>query len=159
MPQQDERTQGRAQVERTARRRRGDETLAASKRLPIPPEVEARLKAEGRTPRWANDQGNRIHRLTVLDDYDKVEGVEPVPIGIAKDGSPILAHLLSKPTEFIREDQAKAEKRRSEVENSLLRNPNAAQQVASNPANQTVPAPEGVYVTDAKVRRGNQIIE
>jgi hypothetical protein len=41
----------------------------------------------------------------VQDDYNKVEGVDPVPVGTGIDGKPILAHLLAKPIEFMREDQ------------------------------------------------------
>src|SRR5678815_4264344 len=102
-----ERGQGsRAEAEAQRRRRRtdGEDPLATSLKLAIPPEVEARLKAEGRVPRWVNDERNRMHRFTVKDDYDKVEGVEPVPVGVAEDGKPILAHLLSKPAEFVEED-------------------------------------------------------
>lgn len=156
-----ERNEGRAAVERKARRRRGDETLAPAKRLPIPPEIEARLKAEGRTPRWANDEGDRIYRLTERDDYDKVEGVAPVPTGIAKDGTPIMAHLLSKPNEFIREDRDKAEERRMATQKALFRDPNAAQQVAGNPGNSRS-APEATTYLDpaSKIRRGgNEIID
>lgn len=158
----EDRTQGRAEAERTRRRRRGEESLAASKRLPIPPEIEAQLKAEGRTPRWVNDEGNRMHRFTVLDDYDKVAGVEPVPVGVnPNNGEPILAHLLSKPTEFIRQDQQEADERRKATETALFQSPNAAAQVAGNPDNAKV-VPEGkTYVTsESKIRRGgNQLLD
>jgi hypothetical protein len=109
--------------ERTARRRRSDTTIDGGQalKLAIPPEVEERLKREGRTPRWANDEGNRMHNLTRLDDYDKVEGVDPVPVGTTKEGKPILAHLLSKPTAYIKQDRAKREERRQETERALLR--------------------------------------
>jgi hypothetical protein len=53
------------------RRRRGDAGLAKAERLPIPPEVQADLDRRGLVPRWVNDQGNRMHRLTVQDDYDR----------------------------------------------------------------------------------------
>jgi hypothetical protein len=51
--------------------------LAAAKRLPIPPEVEAELKAKGHAPRWVNDEGNRMHRFTVQDDYDRLKASIP----------------------------------------------------------------------------------
>ncbi len=140
------------------RRRRGDEGLAAAKRLPIPPEIQARLKREGRTPRWVNDQDNRLHRLTVQDDYDTVEGVEPVPVGTKPDGSPLLAHLLSKPTAFIREDQDKAEAARKAQEDALFRRPDAAD--AQGQGRNPNPATAERYVDDAsRIRRGNQILE
>jgi hypothetical protein len=109
--------------ERTERRRRSDVTLDGGQRLKlaIPPEVAERLKAEGRTPRWANDEGNRMYNLTKLDDYDKVAGVEPVPVGTNKEGKPIKAHLLSKPTDFVEEDKVKLDERRKETERALLR--------------------------------------
>lgn len=108
---------------RQERRRRSDTTIDGGQRLKlsIPPEVEARLKAEGRTPRWVNDDGNRMHNLTVLDDYDKVEGVDPRVVGTSKDGKPILAHLCSKPTAFIEEDKVKMDEPRREMERALLR--------------------------------------
>lgn len=108
---------------RQERRRRSDTTIDGSQRLKlaVPPEIEARLRAEGRTPRWINDEGNRMHQLTRLDDYDKVEGVDPVPVGTTKEGKPIIAHLCSKPTAFIEEDRAKMDQPRQETERALLR--------------------------------------
>ncbi len=116
----------RISEERTERRRRNDTTIDGSQRLKlaIPPEVEARLKAEGRTPRWINDEGNRIHNLTQLDDYDRVDGVEPVTVGTTKEGAPIKAFLHSKPEAFIREDQEKLDSKRRETEAALLRGKN-----------------------------------
>lgn len=113
---------------RQERRRRSDTTIDGGQRLnlAIPPEVEARLKADGRTPRWINDEGNRMYNLTKRDDYDKVAGVPPVPVISARDGKPIKAHLCSKPTAFIEEDKAKMDAPRREMERALMRgkNPN-----------------------------------
>lgn len=113
--------QGRKEETAQRRRRRDDTNFQQSQKLHIPPEVAERLKAEGRAPRWVNDENNRIHNLTVRDDYDPVEGVDPVPVGTREDGSPLLAHLLSKPIEFMREDQAKAEERRRSVEQGMVK--------------------------------------
>lgn len=119
-------TEERKRTERSTevaqrRRRRDDTNFQQSSKLHIPEEVAARLKAEGKSPRWVNDENNRIHHLTTRDDYDPVEGVEPVPVGTREDGSPLLAHLLAKPTEFILEDRAKAEKRRKAVEAGMVK--------------------------------------
>lgn len=118
-----EQRQRQGRVEETAqrRRRRDDTNFQQSNKLAIPEEVAERLKAEGRQPRWVNDEGNRMHNLTVRDDYDKVEGVDPVPVGTREDGSPLLAHLLSKPIEYMRQDQAKAEDRRKLVEQGMVK--------------------------------------
>lgn len=120
---------------RQERRRRSDSTIDAGQRLKlaIPPEIEARLKAEGRTPRWAVDQGNRIHRLTVQDDYDRVEGVEPVPVIVnRKTGEVANQILLSKPSAFLDEDRAKADAPRREMEAALLRGKNPRDPIAAD---------------------------
>ena len=129
------RTSGRTERQEEVqqqRRRRDDVTIDGGQRLKlaIPAEIEARLKTEGRTPRWVNDEGNRIHQLTRLDDYDKVAGVAPVHVGTTKDGKPIKAHLCSKPAAFIAEDKAKLETRRKETENALLRGKNPEDPIA-----------------------------
>lgn len=118
------RTRVDRQTEEAAKRRRRDDTTidgSGRLKLAVPPEVEARLKAEGRQARWVNDEGNRIHNLTKLDDYDRVDGVEPVVVGTTKDGHPIKSYLHSKPIEFIREDQEKLDSKRRETEAALLR--------------------------------------
>lgn len=112
---------------RQERRRRSDATIDGSqrKKLAIPPHIEAKLAAEGRTPRWVTDTGNRVHQLTVQDDYDRVEGVAPVPIVVdRKSGEVANQILLSKPTAFLEEDRVKAEARRREVERALERGKN-----------------------------------
>jgi hypothetical protein len=116
------------------RRRRSDVTIDGGQRLKlaVPPEIEARLKAEGRTLRWINDEGNRMHNLTRLDDYDKVAGVPPVVVGTTKEGKPIKAHLCSKPTAFIEEDKAKMDEPRREIERALLRGKNPTDPIAGD---------------------------
>jgi hypothetical protein len=152
----DERRQGRANEVAAERRRRGDSEFRGNKRLPIPPKVEAELKAQGRVPRWVNDEGNRMYQLTVQDDYDKVEGVDPVPIGTGVDGKPILAHLLSKRKDFIEEDRAKADAKRRDTEASLLRG-----QVPDAGGSNERPSPTGSqsYVDKASSITTNRILE
>ena len=114
----------RSEAVKAERRRRNDTTIDGSQRLKlaIPLEVEARLKAEGRVPRWINDQGNRLVNLTKYDDYDPVEGVEPVHVGWDKESNkPIKAILHSKPAAFIEEDRRKADEPRRELERALVR--------------------------------------
>ena len=120
--------------EAAQRRRRNDTTIDGSQRLKlaIPPEVEQRLKDEHRTPRWINDEGNRMHNLTQLDDYDRVDGVEPRVVGTTKDGQPIKAYLCSKPTAFIEEDRKKADAPRVEFEKALERGKNPDDPIAGN---------------------------
>lgn len=157
----DDRTrQGRSEELATDRRRRNNATLGISKKLHIPEEVAARLKAEGREPRWANDDGNRIHNLTVADDWDKVEGVKPVPVGTAKDGTPIKAILLSKPASFLAEDRRELESKRKDMERAMTKGhvPTAPGAEEAAPVRGKLGAQ--TYVDSAtSIGRGNQIIE
>lgn len=143
--------QGRANEVAAERRRRGDETLGASKRLPIPAQVQAWAKANGMTLRWANDDRNRIHQLTKQDDYDPVpQGVTPVPVGTDEQGNPVKAHLLAKRTDFIQEDRAKAESLRAATEKRLVEAPSEENQ-SSRRAD---------YVDkSSSIGRGNQVLE
>ena len=148
----------RAQAETQRRRRRGNEGLAATERLPIPPEVQARLDKEGLVPRWVNDEGNRMHRFTVQDDYDKVEGVEPVPVGRNEAGEPILAHLLAKRRDFIEDDREQADSRRKELEASLFRK--AEDVDAAGKSSNPNPASVRRYVApESKIGRANQVVD
>lgn len=154
----DDRSLGRAAQETQRRRRRGDEALNAAQRLPIPPEVQAWADREGMHLRWVNDEGNRMHRFTMQDDYDKVAGVEPVPTMTNVAGQPVLAHLLAKPKDFIREDQAKAEEKRKLTEDALFRSPEAVDQAGTgrNPN----PATARRYVApETKIGRANQVLD
>lgn len=148
---------GRAEEVRRERRRRGDDELTASQRLSIPPEVQARLDEQGLVPRWVNDEGNRIFQLTQRDDYDPVEGVDPVPVGTdPRTGQPIKAHLLAKRRDFIEDDRRKADERRRATEEAMVRTPDAVSGVGANPS----PATAQTYVAKgSSISRGNQILE
>ena len=149
--------QGRADTVRQQRRRRGDSEFRADKRLNIPPEVEERLKAQGLVPRWVHDVGNRMQRFTERDDYDKVEGVDPVPVDTDQNGKPILAHLLAKRADFIQEDRDAAEAKRREREKALVRG-----KVEDGGAGVNAPpsGPSEFYVAKGtEIGRGNQILE
>lgn len=135
------------------RRRRDDATLdgGQAKKLAIPEAIEAKLKAEGRVPRWINDEGNRIHNLTVMDDYDKVEGVDPIPVGTGKDGKPIMAYLHSKRADFIADDRSKKDKFRRDMEDGMLK--------GAVPGQNPTPNTAQTYADKAnKIERGNQLI-
>lgn len=160
MAEQRERTE-RIEEERQQRRRRHDGSIdaTASRKLAIPEEIEARLKADGLTPRWVNDEGNRIHNLSVKDDYEKVDGVEPVPVGTTKEGKPILAHLYAKRTDFITEDRQIADKRRREMEQGMMRG-----KLPTSPGAEPTPvqgqAGAEIYADKANsIGRENRIIE
>jgi hypothetical protein len=135
------------------RRRRDDLSGALRLKLSIPEKVRASLAAQGRTPRWINDQGNRIADLTTRDDYDKVEGVDPVKVGTDDEGKPIFAHLYSKRDDFLREDRAKIDQRRKDTEAGMLKGkvPGEAQ---------TGQLGAEIYVDRAsKIGRANQVLE
>ena len=148
-------TRGRAdrQTEVAAeRRRRDDATLdgGQARKLAIPAHIEAKLAAEGRTARWINDVGSRVQDLTVRDDWDKVEGVEPREVVIDKaKGLTTKAYLVSKRNDFIAEDRAKKDKARREQEEAML----AGHVPGATPAANT-------YADKAnKIQRDNRILE
>lgn len=146
-------TRGRAdrQTEVAAeRRRRDDTTLDAgrARKLAIPRDIEQQLAAQGRTARWVNDVGTRVHDLTVRDDWDKVEGVAPRTVKIDRNGDTAQAILVSKPNAFIAEDEAKKDDARRLQEEAMLK----GQVPGSTPAPNTY-APKG-----NRIERGNQII-
>lgn len=151
---------GRQDEVRQERRRRNDETLDAGQamNLAIPQHIKDRLAEQGREVRWANDVGNRIHRLTVLDDWDKVEGVDPQPVVTnTKKGTVANAVLLSKPKAFIDEDRRKKDAVRRQMEEGLLK---GAVPSAGNPDVAATPLPDTFYADKAnKIGRANQLIE
>lgn len=111
----------RAGEETTQRRRRMDGTLDQSMdmKLAVPPKIEAEYGQSHRL-RWFNDVGPRIYNATERDDWDKVPGIEPRPVGTDEHGKPIMAHLLMKPREYDADDQARKDVRRREVESQAL---------------------------------------
>jgi hypothetical protein len=144
----------RASQETAERRRRDDLSGALRLKLAIPEQVRARLEAEGLTPRWVNDEGNRIADLTQRDDYDKVEGVEPVKVGTTEGGKPLFAYLLAKRTDFLSDDRRKADQRRRQVEESRF----GGNGKTAQPNDGQMGAP--TYVDPAsKIGRANQLLD
>lgn len=144
---------------RQQRRRRDDTTLDAGQalKLAIPPGIAAKLAEQGREARWANDVGNRIERLTVFDDWDVVEGVEPRAVVTNSDkGTTAKAILLSKPKEFIDEDRRKKDAGRRAMEDGMLKG------AVPNSGSGNTPAtalPDTFYADKAnKIERANQLL-
>lgn len=111
----------RVTEEAAQRRRRMDGTLDQSMdmKLAVPPAIEAQHGQSHRL-RWFNDVGPRIYNATERDDWDKVPGVEPRPVGTNEHGKPIQAFLLMKPRRFDEEDQGRKEGQRRELEQAAL---------------------------------------
>lgn len=150
----------RAEAETQRRRRRGNEELRPDARLHIPPEVQERLDREGLVPRWVNDDGSgsRIARFTKQDDYEPVEGVDPVPLTPGKDGRQEKAHLLAKRRDFIEEDRANADTRRKAVEASLFRKADDVD--AAGKGSNPNPASVQRYVApESNIGRRNQVLD
>ncbi len=153
-------TEERGRVDRRAiesgeRRRRSDDTIDAglALKLRIPPEIETRLKAEGRTARWINDVGSRVQDLTVRDDWDVVDGVAPRDVKIdVKNDTMTKAILVSKRNDFIAEDRAKKDVGRRATEAAMLtgRDPST---------NQSTLNPEQYADPANKIVRDNRILE
>jgi hypothetical protein len=111
----------RAEAVQQERRRRRDGTLDRMSELTLAVPEKVRTDHPNHTFRWVNDTGNRMHRMTVRDDWDKVEGVAPIPVGTDKEGKPLYAHLCMKPLEFWDEDQKARMDALRERERGLVR--------------------------------------
>lgn len=119
----------RADTERAERRRRGGGTVEESA-LAIPDETKRELAEKGLETRWINDLGNRMYQKTQLDDWNKVEGIEPVPVGTdSRTGKPVMAHLCAKPKAFLEEDNARRMKQWDERERQSLAGRDPAAQI------------------------------
>jgi hypothetical protein len=140
------------------RRRRVDGEVTKRLNLVIPEEVRARLAAEGRTPRWVNDTGSRVADLTTRDDYDPVEGVEPVKVDTDKDGKPVYARLFAKPTDFIERGSQRKRTTSERMSKPECRRANLRQSGEVQQIQGQMGAP--VYVDPAsKIGRANQVLD
>ena len=87
------------------RRRRQPGTLDRGQQLKLAVPSAVSEKYPDHTFRWVNDAGNRIHTLTVLDDWEKVPEVQPMPVGTDKEGKPVMGFLCMKKRDFFDHDQ------------------------------------------------------
>lgn len=127
------------------RRRREAGTLdrLAQMKLSIPDDVRA--ANTDYALRWVNDTGNRMHFMTEKDDWSKIDGVPPVPVGTAEDGKPIYAHLCRKPKTFWDQDNAEKVQATIEREKGLVRAAKTDPQDNRTP--ETSYVPEGNTIT------------
>lgn len=113
--------QNRTEEVAQERRRRTAGTLdrMAQMKLAIPDSV--RDENADYTLRWVNDTGNRMHFMTVEDDWSKIDNVKPVPVGTNEEGKPVYAHLCRKPKAFWEQDNAERVAATVEREKGILR--------------------------------------
>lgn len=144
------------------RRRRDGSGVSRRLKLHIPDDIREKLASQGLTPRWVNDtaeNGGRIADLTIRDDYDRVEDVEPVRVGVADSGEPLFAYLLAKRNDFIEDDRAKVEQQRRETEAGMVRG-----KVPTGPGAEAQPlqgqlGAETYVVEGTKIGRANQVLD
>lgn len=116
---------------KTERRRRNSDGMVGKRRHLMVD--ESKIDRENFAYRFANDEGNRIHDLTVNDDWDVVtDGVTAdnhamgagtrKRVGTGEGGSPVNAVLLRKPKAYHDADQA-AKQRRIDASEEALREP------------------------------------
>lgn len=120
----------RGEAIQTERRRRNTDALAGNRRHLS---VNVELDTENYQYRWVNDEGTRLHDLTVKDDYEvvhdrsgtlKIDGAGTgaevaVPVGMGEHGKAVKAVLLRKPKKFYDDDQAAEQRRIDDVETSM----------------------------------------
>lgn len=120
----------RAEQINTERRRRNSDALGGIRnRLSVD---ESQLDREKYQYRWINDQGSRVHDLTVKDDWEIVpdrdgqlnntasEGAQAsVNAGTAQNGGPVRAILVRKLKSYYNDDYAAAQRRIDETEAAM----------------------------------------
>lgn len=118
-------------AQQTAERRRRNTDALGGKRRKLA--ITGGLDTENFVYRWANDEGNRLHELTKMDDWDVVEdrtgtmkpdgtgvGAEvAVPVGTGDGGRQVRAVLLRKPKRYYEDDERQKSRRIDETEASL----------------------------------------
>jgi hypothetical protein len=111
----------RAEETAQERRRRSPGTLDRMAQLKLAVPDSVREENKDYALRWINDEGNRMHFMTVQDDWDVIDGVQPVPVGTDAEGKPVLARLCRKPMKFWEEDQKAKTDALKEQEAGLMR--------------------------------------
>lgn len=119
----------RAEEIKTERRRRNTDALGGKRRRLG---LTAELDRKNFEYRWANDDGTRIHDLTVNDDWEIVQerktlkadgtgvGTETaVPVGMGEHGRPVRAVLLRKRKDWYDDDMKQAQRRIDEQEAAI----------------------------------------
>lgn len=120
----------RAETIQAERRRRNTDGLGGKRRKLA---ISGSLDHEQFAYRWANDEGTRIHDLTVNDDWEVVTdrsgttktdgagtGAEvAVQAGMGQQGTPVRAVLLRKKREWYTDDKRQEQSRIDDTEASL----------------------------------------
>lgn len=120
----------RADVIQQERRRRNTDALGGRRQRLA---VRGDLDKENFAYRWVNDDGNRLHDLTVNDDWEVVEDrsgkMKPegtgvgsevaTPVGTGEHGRPVRAVLLRKPKNWYDDDERAKQRRIDETELGL----------------------------------------
>lgn len=127
------------------RRRRSAGTLDRMQQMKLSVPDKVREEYPDHEFCWINDSGTRMYDKTERDDWSKVDGVQPIPVGVDKFNQPIQAHLCRKPREFIEADKREKLAAISEQEKSILQGQRA-------PEDQTAVAGTASYVPE-----GNRI--
>lgn len=122
------------------RRRRQPGTLDRldQLKLAIPDEIKA--KHPDKVFRWVNDDPRRINALTKKDDWDVVEGVERMAVGIQNNGQPHYQVLCAKPKEFWEQDQREKAKSARDTLTGIVRDGKPPQ---PNPEQANTYVPDG----------------
>lgn len=101
-------------AERRERRRKDGDIEGNDLKLPIPDWVAEKYPATDYRLRWFRDEPGRL-ATKFKQDWDPVEGVQPVPGAQDKFGNPINHVLHVKHEDWYQADRARMEDRRAEI--------------------------------------------
>lgn len=109
-----------APEERTERRRKDGDGDNMGLRLAIPDWVYEKYPRQHYKLRWLTDEPGRV-AMKHREDWDRVEGVSPVPGSYDRNGNPASQVLFVKRMEWVLEDRKHAETRRRDIEQQMER--------------------------------------
>ena len=105
---------------RTQRRRKQGAEEDHGLKLPIPQETENFYPPKTFMLRWFRNEDSRIKTMHGQD-WDLVEGVDPVPGATDRHGNPVEHVLMVKRRDWYEEDRAWREDRRKETERRVIK--------------------------------------
>lgn len=118
--EQARRGQRGAGADRRQRRYSGEQTEVEGLNLPIPDWVKEKFPSSEYELRWFVNTPDRMHNAHKRD-WDPVEGVDPVPGAVDKNGTP-REHVLSvKFKDWCEQDRDRREVARKEIEGQMRR--------------------------------------
>jgi|GEM_PF-6781086 len=107
-------------IKRRKRRRKDGEAQNAGLKLAFPDWVHEKFPDKEFRKAWIRDDGARVLQKH-NEDWDPIEGVDPVPGAYDRHGNPVNHIAIVKRLDWVQEDRAKKEVMRKQIEDQTAR--------------------------------------